>query len=82
MAKTKSSVEEVVRWTLMEQLGCSEDEITPTASFVNDLGCDSLDSVEIVMSFEEKFGIEIPDGDLEKFQTVGDVIAYLKERVE
>lgn len=82
MAKTKSSVEEIVKWTLLQQLGCDEVDIVPTASFVEDLVCDSLDSIELVMEFEEKLDISIPDEDIDKLKTVGDVIAYLKEKTE
>jgi len=80
MAKTKSSVEELVKWTLLQH--CDESEITPTASFVDDLGCDCLDVVELVMAFEEKLDISIPDEDMDKLKTVGDAIAYLKEKVD
>jgi acyl carrier protein len=56
-----------------------EEKVTPEASFVEDLGADSLDTVELVMAFEEEFGIEIPDEDAEKLQTVGDAISYIQE---
>jgi acyl carrier protein len=61
----------------MEQLGVDENQITPEASFVDDLGADSLDTVELVMAFEEEFDVEIPDEDAEKIRTVQDVINYL-----
>ncbi|MFQ5520275.1 MAG: acyl carrier protein [Candidatus Methylomirabilia bacterium] len=74
-------VEERVKEIICEQLGVSEDEITPTAKFIEDLGADSLDTVELVMAFEEEFGIEIPDEDAEKIVTVGDTIQYIKDAV-
>jgi acyl carrier protein len=76
-----SSIEEKVKECIVTQLGVNEDEITPTASFVDDLGADSLDIVELVMAFEEKFGIEIPDDDTEKIRTVGDASKYIGEKV-
>ncbi len=69
--------EERIREIIMEQLGVDEDQITPEASFVDDLGADSLDTVELVMAFEEEFNVEIPDEDAEKIRTVQDVIDYL-----
>ena len=63
----------------MEQLGVDEAEVTPTASFVDDLGADSLDTVELVMAFEEGFGIEIPDEDAEKIATVKDAVDYIQK---
>ena len=56
------------------------EQVTPTASFIEDLGADSLDTVELVMAFEEEFGVEVPDEDAEKLQTVGDVVKYIEER--
>ena len=73
-----SSLEEKVKQIIVEQLGVDESEVTPTASFVDDLGADSLDTVELVMAFEEGFGIEIPDEDAEKIQTVHDAISYIQ----
>ena len=73
-----SGVEEKVRQIIAEQLGVDESEVTPTASFVDDLGADSLDTVELVMAFEEGFEIEIPDEDAEKIQTVQDAITYVQ----
>jgi acyl carrier protein len=61
------------------QLGKTEDEISPESSFIEDLGADSLDTVELVMAFEEEFDLEIPDEDAEKIATVGDAISYIKE---
>ena len=74
-----SSIEERVRKIVVEQLGVKEDEVTANASFVDDLGADSLDTVELVMAFEEEFGIDIPDEDAEQMRTVGDAIKYLNE---
>ena len=74
-----STVEERVRKIVVEQLGVKEDELKNNASFVDDLGADSLDTVELVMALEEKFDIEIPDEDAEKIQTVNDAIEYITE---
>ncbi len=75
------NVEERVKKIIAEQLGVEEEEITPESSFVEDLGADSLDTVELVMAFEEEFGIEIPDEDAEKILTVQNSIDYIKERM-
>jgi len=72
-------VEERVKEIICEQLGVEEDEVTPNAKFIEDLGADSLDTVELVMAFEEEFDLEIPDEDAEKITTVGDAISYIKE---
>ena len=77
-----ASVEERVKQIIVEQLGVDEGEVTPTASFVDDLGADSLDIVELVMAFEEAFGIEIPDEDAEKITTVKDAIAYIEKHAQ
>ena len=74
-----ASIEQRVKELVVEQLGVSQDQVTPQASFVDDLGADSLDTVELVMAFEEEFGLEIPDEDAEKIATVGDAIKYLEE---
>jgi len=74
-----ASVEERVKQIIVEQLGVDEAEVTPTASFVDDLGADSLDTVELVMALEEHFDIQIPDEDAEKIVTVGDAIQYIKD---
>ena len=74
-------IEAKVNEIIVEQLGVNEEQITPEASFIDDLGADSLDTVELVMAFEEKFDLEIPDEDAEKMRTVGDAIAYLKEKL-
>jgi acyl carrier protein len=76
------SLENRVTDIIVEQLGISREEVVPDASFVEDLGADSLDIVELVMAIEEEFDIEIPDEDAEKMQTIRDAMAYLKERVE
>lgn len=75
------SMEERVTDLIVEQLGVSKEEATMNASFIDDLGADSLDIVELVMTFEETFDIEIPDDDAEKMQTISDAVGYLQERV-
>lgn len=77
---SEKSVEEKVKDIIVEQLGVNPEQVTNTASFIEDLGADSLDTVELVMAFEEEFGVEVPDEDAEKLQTVGDVIKYIEER--
>lgn len=72
------ALEDKVKEIIVEQLGVNEDQVKPEASFIEDLGADSLDTVELVMAFEEEFGAEIPDEDAEKLTTVGGVIEYLK----
>ncbi|MBI5096079.1 MAG: acyl carrier protein [Nitrospirae bacterium] len=74
-------VDEKVKKIVAEQLGVDEEEVTSEASFVDDLGADSLDTVELVMAFEEEFGIEIPDDDAEKIITVQNSIDYINEKV-
>ena len=74
------ALEEKVKEIIVEQLGVNAEQVTPEASFIEDLGADSLDTVELVMAFEEEFGAEIPDEDAEKLTTVGTVISYLKEK--
>jgi acyl carrier protein len=78
--RTNMAVEEKVKAIIAEQLGVKQEEVTPTASFIDDLGADSLDTVELVMALEEEFGIEIPDEDAEKITTVGDAIKYIEEK--
>ena len=73
------SVDERVKEIICEQLGVEDDEVTPNAKFIEDLGADSLDTVELVMAFEEAFDLEIPDEDAEKIVTVADAISYIKE---
>ncbi len=75
-----SSVEEKVKSIIVDQLGVKTEEVSSTASFVDDLGADSLDTVELVMALEEEFGIEIPDEDAEKMTTVGEAIKYIGEK--
>ncbi len=77
-----ADVEERVKQIIVEQLGVDEAEVTSTASFVDDLGADSLDTVELVMAFEEAFEIEIPDEDAEKIQTVKNAIEYVQTHVK
>ena len=72
---------EKVKGIIVEQLGVAERSVTMEASFIDDLGADSLDIVELVMALEEEFNIEIPDADAEKVVTVGDVVDYIKENV-
>ena len=73
------SIENRIRSIVVDQLGVKEDQVTPEAKFIEDLGADSLDTVELVMALEEEFGNEIPDEDAEKLTTVGDVIRYIEE---
>ena len=73
-----ASVEEKVKHIIVEQLGVDEAEVKPEAHFVDDLGADSLDVVELVMALEEEFGLDIPDEDADKLKTVGDAMNYLK----
>ena len=73
---------EKVKNIIVEQLGASESSITLESSFIDDLGADSLDIVELIMALEEEFDIEIPDSDAEKVVTVGDVVDYIKENVK
>ena len=73
-----SSTQERVQRIVCEQLGVSEEEVNTTASFIDDLGADSLDTVELVMAFEEEFEIEIPDEEAEKIATVQDAISYIE----
>jgi len=77
---TATSTESKVYKIVSEQLGVEEDKVKNESSFVDDLGADSLDTVELVMAFEEGFNIEIPDEDSEKIKTVGDAVKYIKEK--
>ncbi len=70
-----------VKEIIVEQLGVAEDSVTTEASFIDDLGADSLDIVELIMALEEEFDMEIPDADAEKVVTVGDVVDYIKENI-
>jgi len=76
------SIEDKVKEVIVEQLGANADEVVPTASFVDDLGADSLDTVELVMALEEEFGVEIPDEDAENIKTVQDAIDYINKNKE
>ena len=73
------AVAEKVKKMIVEQLGVNESEVVPEAKFIDDLGADSLDIVELVMALEDEYGIEIPDEDAEKIETVGDAIRYIEE---
>jgi acyl carrier protein len=75
----EKSIEQKVKDIIVEQLGVNPDQVTPEAKFIEDLGADSLDTVELVMALEEEFGQEIPDEEAEKLQSVGDVIKYIEE---
>ena len=77
-----ASIEERVRDLIVEQLGVNADQVTKEASFVDDLGADSLDTVELVMAFEEEFGLDIPDEDAEKMISVADATKYLEEHAK
>ncbi len=74
-----ASVEEKVKQIIVEQLGVDEAEVTPNASFIDDLGADSLDTVELVMAFEEAFDIESPDEEAEKIKSVSDAVSYIEK---
>jgi len=76
------NIQEKVRDIIVEQLGVNPEQVTPEAKFIEDLGADSLDTVELVMAFEEEFGIDVPDEEAEKLQSVGDVIRYVEENAE
>jgi acyl carrier protein len=76
---SEKTVEEKVREIVVEQLGVKPEQVTPEAKFIEDLGADSLDVVELVMALEEEFGHEIPDEEAEKLTTVGDVIKYIED---
>lgn len=78
----EKSIAERVKEIIVEQLGVNPEKVTPEAKILDDLGADSLDTVELVMAFEDEFGADIPDEDAEKLQTVGDVIKYIEERAE
>ena len=75
-------LEDRVSAIVVEQLGVTQEELAPEASFIDDLGADSLDIVELVMAMEEEFDIEIPDDDAEKIQTIKDVVSYVKGKIE
>ena len=75
-----STTAEKVKKIVVEQLGVPEDQVTEDAKFIDDLGADSLDQVELIMAFEEEFGSDIPDEDAEKLTTVGDAIKYIESK--
>jgi acyl carrier protein len=77
---TREEIEESVIQIVCDQMGVSRDKVTMETSFVNDLGADSLDTVELVMEFEDEFELNIPDEDAEKIQTVGDAVKYIEEK--
>ena len=79
---SSEEVLEKVKGIIVEQLGVAENAVTMEASFIDDLGADSLDIVELIMAIEEEFDIEIPDSDAEKVVTVEDVVEYIKENVK
>ena len=76
-----SEIASRVKAIIVDKLAVEESEVTPEASFTNDLGADSLDTVELIMDFEKEFGVSIPDDQTEKIQTVGDAIAYIEANV-
>lgn len=82
MTANTSDIETRVKKIVVEQLGVSEDEVTSSSSFVDDLGADSLDTVELVMALEEEFETDIPDEDAEKIVTIKDAVSYISARME
>ena len=76
------NLENKIKEIIVDKLGIEQSEITDSASFTNDLGADSLDTVELIMEFEKEFNISIPDEEAEKIQTVGDAVTYLKDNVK
>ena len=77
---SEKSIEQKVKDIIVEQLSVNAEQVTPEAKFIEDLGADSLDIVELVMAFEEEFGVEVPDSDAEKLLTVGDVVKYIEAK--
>ncbi len=77
---SEKSIAEKVKDIIVEQLGVNPEQVTDKASFIEDLGADSLDTVELVMAFEEEFNVEVPDEDAEKLQNVGDVVKYIEDK--
>jgi acyl carrier protein len=77
---SEKSISEKVIDIIVEQLGVNPEQVTESASFIEDLGADSLDTVELVMAFEEEFSVEVPDEDAEKLQTVGNVVDYIEKK--
>lgn len=80
LSMTTSEIESKVKSIIAEQLGVKPEEVTPQASFIDDLGADSLDTVELIMALEEEFNIEIPDEDAEKMTCVGDAVRYIDSK--
>ena len=78
----ETNIEQKVRDIIVEQLGVNADQVTTDAKFIEDLGADSLDTVELVMAFEEEFGIEVPDEEAEKLMTVGNVVQYIEDHAQ
>ena len=81
MSNVESNVEEKVKDIIVEELGVEREKLTSEASFMDDLGADSLDTVELVMAFEKEFDIDIPDEDAEKLRTVGEAMNYLHQKI-
>ena len=79
---SEKSIEQRVKEIIVEQLGVNADQVTPEAKFIEDLGADSLDTVELVMALEEEFGLDIPDEDADKMKTVGDALEYLRSHAQ
>ena len=79
---SEKSIEEKVKDIIVEQLGVNPEQVTASAAFIGDLGADSLDTVELVMAFEEEFGIEVPDEEAEKLMTVGNVVQYIEDHAQ
>ena len=77
---SEKPIEQKVKEIIVEQLSVNAEQVTPEAKFIEDLGADSLDIVELVMAFEEEFGVEVPDSDAEKLLTVGDVAKYIEDK--
>jgi acyl carrier protein len=82
LSTEEQTIEERVKEIIIKQVGGNKEQVTNETSFVNDLGADSLDTVELVMEFEDAFDMNIPDEDAEKIQTVGDAIKYIKEHIQ
>jgi len=78
---SEKSIEEKVKDIIVEQLSVNPEQVTPEAKFIEDLGADSLDVVELVMAFEEEFSVEVPDEDAEKLLTVSDVVKYIEDKI-
>jgi acyl carrier protein len=79
MTMADKTIEQRIKDIIIEQLGVTAEQVTPEAKFIEDLGADSLDTVELVMALEEEFGLEIPDDEAEKLQSVGDVIKHVED---